>query len=725
MYHETWMAYGPRYLLTHDRTGQRKSHSIFCPDDDSRDLLSKHWGGETVASKDVGRNDSSSAGAKETAVARDRLDLNAKRRRMMPVHLLPFIPYVEKSVDGPVTSHEWQREGSSRVDTIRAWLNTCARLHGTRCGNIINVDHGSWNGPIWLINVTDGCLVSAPPGAAYVALSYVWGATSGSCTTRSTLDYFRQENGLHGNKETLPRVVTDAMDLVRSLGIPFLWVDRFCIVQDDGLAKQCQLNAMGSIYANAHFTLIAAQNEDATQSLYTKYEASDITDPTRSKVTVDCTDGEVLLDNAMHLMRSKWYSRAWTFQEYLLSKRRVVFHNNTVNWECLCASWHEYQDLDSIHKAHQLQIGKPGGHNRSHTPQAGFGFESLPWPNMFRYARLVSMYNRHDLTFPEDIFNAFAGILTHLSRSFPGGFISGLPQMCFDAALLWQPWTTMTRRKPVGRSPGDAVLPSWSWAGWTGDIHSESWRSAANYLFETDDEANRGQQCLWKTISAVKWTYSVDLTSRRKEIRIPPEFSCALIKPCGDGKLPVGWSVQEPTRALENVSYHHTCDPNHPFRYPIPIRDRNKAHIPPVTARYLHGTTTRGFLTLGLKYTNPASDCPARDLLTPSGEWAGVLRLNHMDCTEKIMHEEHLGERSRIVELIAISEGEVENQSIEEKSFDEWNRMQCPRFKGLYEFVNVFWVEWEEDVAFRKALGRVEKGVWRQLAKEMVEVTLG
>jgi hypothetical protein len=77
------------------------------------------------------------------------------------------------------------------------------------------------------------------------------------------------------------------------------------------------------------------------------------------------------------------------------------------------------------------------------------------------------------------------------------------------------------------------------------------------------------------------------------------------------------------------------------------------------------------------------------------------------------------------MELIEISAGSVLNQKIEERSFDEWNVSSCPRYKGLYEFVNVLWIEWRGDVAYRKALGRVKKSAWRRLNKDKINVTLG
>jgi hypothetical protein len=66
------------------------------------------------------------------------------------------------------------------------------------------------------------------------------------------------------------------------------------------------------------------------------------------------------------------------------------------------------------------------------------GLKLTPWPDMLRYTRLTSLFSERDLTFPQDVLGTFAGSHRHLSRVFPGSFVSSMPAMYFDAALLWQ-----------------------------------------------------------------------------------------------------------------------------------------------------------------------------------------------------------------------------------------------------------------------------------------------
>lgn len=77
------------------------------------------------------------------------------------------------------------------------------------------------------------------------------------------------------------------------------------------------------------------------------------------------------------------------------------------------------------------------------------------------------------------------------------------------------------------------------------------------------------------------------------------------------------------------------------------------------------------------------------------------------------------------VELIEMSAGTVENQEVDASTFDEWHVPDCPRHQGRYDFVNVMWIERKGDVAYRKALGRVEKNAWSTLTKVMIHVILG
>lgn len=640
-----------------------------------------------------------------------------EEEEIKPQHLRPFLPYMEKSMDPNTSPPEWSKKDFRPVETAKNWLKTCNTQHCGRGSGCLIESHAlddPWSRPLLVIDVVENCIVNTPPTSRYVALSYTWEKSDGTtvCTTTKNLAGFKKPGGLIAAREVIPATVRETIDFVRQIGERYLWVDRFCIVQDETTAKQSQLNAMGKIYAGSYLTIVAAQSDDASGPLYNpcpSARAESHPDPLPMM-----TGRKILLDQTNGLMHTNWYSRAWTFQEYLFSKRKIVFQNDTVNWECAISAWHETQkvSLDTIPELMSR-------HNyirtvsKSHINGDLAGFKFPPWPDVSRYARLVALFNQRNLTFPEDAVDAFAGVLSPLSRIFSGGFISGIPVLCFDAALLWQPHRRLLRRISARKSASEAILPSWSWVGWEGVLNSESWRSAGNYIFE-GDQTYSSLQCSWKTTSTVQWTYSLTLKSPRKPIKPSAQYLDHTIDPDALTEN-TAWSWAQ--EVGENYTFRHSDFPLQPFRYPVPIRDQNVAHTPPISARYLHCTTVRASLHPSVVFNHEASSaCLNMFLLTrDTYAFAGVLRFNGNHKEARQLKE---------IELVEISAGSVYPQDIEEQSFEEWN-LSSFQDANLYEFVNVLWVEWVEGVAYRKALGRVKKEVWENLEKETIELTLG
>ena len=74
-------------------------------------------------------------------------------------------------------------------------------------------------------------IISMGASAPYVALSYVWGTNHSVKLTTGNEHELHQEGGLAPS--TLPATLQDAIALTKGLGIPFIWIDTFCILQDD------------------------------------------------------------------------------------------------------------------------------------------------------------------------------------------------------------------------------------------------------------------------------------------------------------------------------------------------------------------------------------------------------------------------------------------------------------------------------------------------------------
>ena len=211
----------------------------------------------------------------------------------------------------------------------------------------------------------------------YAALSYVWGNTIDPFqTTVSNFDSLCKPNAFKQpeNVWRLPNTIKDSILLTRTLGVQYLWVDRFCIIQDDEVAKPDQLASMTSIYSNSYFTIATTEGEDSTYGICGIGKRRPRAPPFQLfEFTPSCRMFAALPRRAR--TRQVYHTRGWTFQEWTLSRRMIVFHDQTVTW---LANWteningnHKYvflaagsslkgqSDMNKFEKARELKVHEP------------------------------------------------------------------------------------------------------------------------------------------------------------------------------------------------------------------------------------------------------------------------------------------------------------------------------------------------------------------------------
>ncbi|CAF9938868.1 hypothetical protein IMSHALPRED_001121 [Imshaugia aleurites] len=552
-------------------------------------------------------------------------------------------------------------------------------------------------------------------------------------TVNSNIGQLQLDNALSSEKfrGNVPETIRNAMRVVEVIQERYLWVDCLCILQDDESTRQVQLNNMSAIYAKACVTIIAAQGPDAQYGLR---GFKGISQPRKLDQEVwSLTKGEKLIECQFSEpdtveKDSPWYNRCWTFQEYLYSRRRIIFEADTVRWECDHAVWYEdvYETDASLKKVplrkHWTYISRQQFHL------------AVAFPNLSGYGELVRAYNSKKLTHPEDALAAFAGVTTEFSRIYDGGFNCGLPEMFFDVALLWQPWRNIERRISSGARSTNSCLPSWSWAGWHGEIDPWSWQSGCDYI-KTSLPAG-GSLTSQRTIPILQWYSSDNVHSERRPIfsnwltfksclRAPEElmqdgWSRHEHRPDNYGDLEDGLAPHEGSRFY----YKHTLFPLTQFWYPIPLRDHKTESTPRHPAPLLFTRTCRAWFCIGARVHKVWYFCvPIRDA---NGAWAGILRIPNEEILARTRLEEgDTVTKSRSLEFIALSRGCADESRKEEPGLDEWLLEERPTTEGLYEFYNVMWIEWENGIAYRRALGRILRDVWEGQNLEWVDVTLG
>ncbi|KAF4552364.1 Hypothetical protein D9617_10g073450 [Elsinoe fawcettii] len=294
--------------------------------------------------------------------------------------------------------------------------------------------------------------------APYAALSYVWGGDQVHKTTTAKILHLRGPGSLETVLRHYPQVIKDAIDLTRRLGIRYLWVDSCCIVQDSERVWKRNAQHMDLIYGNAAVTICAADGSRADDGLYAM-------DPkTRSMdrlVRVVAPGVELMISRLAETTISStvWNTRAWTFQERLLSKRCLIFAKGRVFFQCPSSTM-----LEDV-------IAEPKGEGWSldlvNVPsQLSRDLKSRPF---YVYTQCIGLYSSRKLTKQEDVLSAFTGVENMLSLYLNGPLAFGLPTSHFDLALLWEPldpakrrWVTESEQQGRKRSE----FPSWSWCGW-------------------------------------------------------------------------------------------------------------------------------------------------------------------------------------------------------------------------------------------------------------------
>jgi Heterokaryon incompatibility protein (HET) len=389
------------------------------------------------------------------------------------------------------TGNEYEvyiREIDSRqvsMNLIAGWMQRCEKEHTAWC----KTKHPS-NERITgfrVINVKDGMIVDAPPHCRYLALSYVWGKVHQDkyylSLRKENLSELGHPGALFDRMKSLPDTIKDSISLCQKLDEKYLWVDALCIIQDSSEDKQAQIGKMDIIYRSALLTIVAAAGLDANAGLPGVEPSLPRKQLPSAKVaSLDLlaipTDGEADVN------ASAWNSRAWTFQERLLSTRLLRLTPTCVTFECQEACWREDLELQGK-ECDQFRLVEQDRHEqeiRQNFHQIISDSETLDFERMlprgqyvqvfgslFRgcYAPLVRDYTKRQLTEKGDMLNAFTGIEAALSKSL-GAFYWGMPRHLLAQSLSW---ISKTRNLSIREG-----FPSWSWSGWVfGDGNNASY----------------------------------------------------------------------------------------------------------------------------------------------------------------------------------------------------------------------------------------------------------
>lgn len=183
-------------------------------------------------------------------------------RKRSHVYLRPLRP-------GPFFGRIVDRDYAD-LDLCRKWLDLCEEHHTGPTEHCIRkkTSRRFLEECLRLIDVKRMIIVRGlPQGAEYVALSYVWGEDrlkrvrppgwKMPRTLRAAvrIDEYRMET--IALPVELLYTIRDAIEVTRSIGYRYIWVDSLCIVQDDKQDQDFQISMMDEVYKNATLTIAA------------------------------------------------------------------------------------------------------------------------------------------------------------------------------------------------------------------------------------------------------------------------------------------------------------------------------------------------------------------------------------------------------------------------------------------------------------------------------------
>ncbi|KAG9504891.1 hypothetical protein J7337_004870 [Fusarium musae] len=426
----------------------------------------------------------------------------------------------ERSQSKPLQGLVVQNDAAD-ILRLRQWLQACNKDHKSA-----ETDSTEYLKPLMgtlrVIDTVDNCVKEVDTPCDYICLSYVWGTGSQTQYTTQTKDQLSRPGGL-GNSVELPQTIIDAIKVTRELGIRYIWIDALCITQDDKDDKARIITNMGTIYANAMLSIMASSNVNPTDGLpgvrVLRSKEQSIEQLQGLTLAVAFQDAR---QRYFDIEDNLWNTRAWTFQERVLSRRSVYFTDAQMCFVCphgACFEdtvpvsdpisytitpfndhlqltsrvhnlwmriWSDPTQAAYINKAFATEddmtifIGEdPTTSEASEDGAPLYKSKAIPSSDTIdaplikgytlweAYAHAVDAYTKRNMTWQSDAVNAFIGIADLIRCGTNTKFWHAMPEFALTRSLLWYPREPLSRR----RSPdGKILFPSWTWAAWQGHV---------------------------------------------------------------------------------------------------------------------------------------------------------------------------------------------------------------------------------------------------------------
>ncbi|KEZ45316.1 hypothetical protein SAPIO_CDS2120 [Scedosporium apiospermum] len=303
--------------------------------------------------------------------------------------------------------------------------------------------------------------------------NHVWGVFRPLLTEKATLA--ERLSGILTSD--MPKTFQDAVMLTRLLGVQYLWIDSLCIIQDDATDWEIESANMAKVYSNALLVISADDAKDARDgflrprgegayssveipyhdaatnkngNIYARKKWLDIGDYEDNIYVFDETIEEFAHTGERSHSRSLLNTRAWAFQERLLSPRTLHYSSSEMAFEC--RNIIQCECSPRPRREMKSRLFKNQGIAESSIGRSD-------------WMTILDSFTDRNLTFDTDRLPALAGVAAAMEPYTADDYICGLWRQEFRTGLLWE---IHHRSSPPARRHRQYYAPSWSWASVNG-----------------------------------------------------------------------------------------------------------------------------------------------------------------------------------------------------------------------------------------------------------------
>lgn len=311
--------------------------------------------------------------------------------------------------------------------------------------------------------------------ARYVALSYCWGPAQWNVLTTTESNYAQHCRDIPIDQAA--KTLRDAMLVTRQLGLQYLWIDALCIIQDSDADKDLQISRMRAIFEDAFITIVAAAGENASCG-FLDMPTSAQQKPIAFKLPYRPTFGDIREEGTLYAREAETQLsmkdepinlRAWTLEERLLSRRKIIYFEDRVAWECLDVSLADSREIENMGDDMRLPFrilsaGDPRYPPVDWTPR------DLEWAVHTEWLKNIEWYTMRNLTRPSDKLRAVGGLAQKYQAALQVEYLAGLWRGYVLAGLLWRRIVDHDKVDQLHARPAKYRAPSWSWARIDGKV---------------------------------------------------------------------------------------------------------------------------------------------------------------------------------------------------------------------------------------------------------------